>query len=150
MTYFEKGFIWALPRRYSRLRSVYSLTLVAFAAKTAARLRTYFYVPPKLVNARHASKPQTIRQLHSGVARCCHEATSERGRGWAGYLPSSHNARSEASEHAIALVAIPRQDPLHRLLHFGARFCSGCTTRAFGAPFNTYRAKTRRKVYCGF
>ncbi len=23
----------------------------------------------------------------SGVARCCHEATSERGRGWVGYLP---------------------------------------------------------------
>ena len=37
------------------------------------------------------------------VARCCHTATSERGRGWVGYLPLSHNARSEASEHALAV-----------------------------------------------
>ena len=65
----------------------------------------------------------------SGVARCCHEATSERGRGWVGYLPPSPNARSEASEHAFALVAIPRQDLLHILPHFGALY-SGCTTRA--------------------
>ena len=27
----------------------------AFAAKTAARLRTYFYVPPKLANAKYES-----------------------------------------------------------------------------------------------
>ena len=37
------------------------------------------------------------------VARCCHTATSERGRGWVGYLPLTLNARSEASEHAFAV-----------------------------------------------
>ena len=57
-------------------------------------------------------KPITNGQLASfGVARCCHAATSERGRGWVGCLPLNYNARSEASEHAFARVAIPRQDP---------------------------------------
>ena len=64
----------------------------------------------------------------SGVARCCPTATSERGRGWVGYLPLSLNARSEASEHAQMLTfsvarsprrVIPRQDPLHEHSHFG-------------------------------
>ena len=73
------------------------------------------------VSKRKVRKPITNDKLAtSGVARCCHEATSERGRGWVGYLPLNHNARSEASEHAFALVAIPRQDPLHKLTHFGA------------------------------
>ena len=45
------------------------------------------------------------------MARCCHTATSERGRGWVGYLPSDYNARSEASEHAFARVTIHRQNP---------------------------------------
>ena len=83
------------------------------------------------VSKRKVRKPITNDKLAtSGVARCCHEATSERGRGWVGYLPLNHNARSEASEHAFALVAIPRQDPKHQPPHFGAHFCSGCTTRA--------------------
>ena len=57
-----------------------------------------------------------------GVAMCCHTATSERGRGWVGYLPSGFNARSEASQQAFARVTIHRQDPLHQLPHFGANF----------------------------
>ena len=45
-----------------------------------------------------------------------------------GRLPTiRHNARSEASEHAIALVAIPRQDPLHKLTHFGALLVAGAS-----------------------
>ena len=48
----------------------------------------------------------------SGVARCYPTATSERGHGWAGYLPLYLNARSEASEHAFASRVIPRQDPI--------------------------------------
>ena len=56
----------------------------------------------------------------SGVARCYPTATSERGRGWVGYLPLNYNARSEASEHALARRVIPRQDPLHKLPLFGA------------------------------
>ena len=43
---------------------------------------------------------------------CCHTATSERGCGWVGYLPSDYNARSEASEHAFARVTIHRQNPI--------------------------------------
>ncbi len=62
------------------------------------------------VSKRKVRKPITNDKLAtSGVARCCHEATSERGRGWAGYLPSSHNARSEASEHALATERRKRQ-----------------------------------------
>ena len=48
---------------YARLHFV---SFVVFAAKTAARLRTYFYVPPKLAYLRYASKLQTVRQLHQG------------------------------------------------------------------------------------
>ena len=43
-----------------------------------------------------------------------------------GRLPTiSHNARSEASEHAFALVAIPRQDPLRIPPHFGVLLIVG-------------------------
>ena len=45
----------------------------------------------------------------SGVARCYPTATSERGYGWVGYLPLSLNARSEASEHALATERRKRQ-----------------------------------------
>ena len=69
----------------------------------------------------------------SGVARCYPTATSERGRGWVGYLPSSHIARSEASEHAIARVTIHRQDPTTLTYALRRPFNCGCTTRAFGA-----------------
>ena len=57
----------ALPRRYTRLRNeIHVATLVAFAAKTAARLRTYFYVPPKLVNVKHTNQLQTVNLPHQG------------------------------------------------------------------------------------
>ena len=46
-----------------------------------------------------------------------------------GRLPTTrHNARSEASEHALALVAIPRQDPT--TLTNALRRPFRCTTRA--------------------
>ena len=68
-----------------------------------------------------AHKSITHGQLAtSGVARCYPTATSERGRGWVGYLPLNFNARSEASEHAFARRVIPRQDPLRKHSHFGA------------------------------
>ena len=87
-------------------------------------------------------KPITNGQLSSfGEARCCHAATSERGHGWVGCLPLNYNARSEASEHAFARVAIPRHDPLHLLTHFGAllpnHFCS-----------NTISNRTASTVSC--
>ena len=63
---------------------------------------------------------------------CCHTATSERGCGWVGYLPSNYIARSEASEHAFARATIHRQDPL-RNPALRRPFSSGCTTRASGA-----------------
>ena len=52
-----------LQQRYARLHFV---SFVVFAAKTAARLRTYFYVPPKLAHLRYLSKLQTVRQLRQG------------------------------------------------------------------------------------
>ena len=45
----------------------------------------------------------------SGVARCYPTATSERGCGWVGYLPLNFNARSEASEQALATERRKRQ-----------------------------------------
>ena len=47
---------------------------------------------------------------------------------------SAQQARANAYffRRSVACIAIPRQDPLRNLLHFGVRFCSGCTTRAFG------------------
>ena len=45
------------------------------------------YVTPKLAHLKYAEKSQTVRRPHLGVARCCPTATSERGRGWVGYLP---------------------------------------------------------------
>ena len=55
--------------------STYSLTLVAFAAKTAARLRTFLritifchlhYIPPKLVCVNLANKLQTVKEHYQG------------------------------------------------------------------------------------
>ena len=45
----------------------------------------------------------------------------------------AHNKHAQMLTFSVArspLVAIPRQDPKHQLPHFGARFCSGCTTHA--------------------
>ena len=79
---------------------------------------------------------QTVSKHYQGVAMCCHTATSERGRGWAGCLPLYLNARSEASEHAFARRVIPRQDPLHKLPYFGDKFRA---RRPFIQPFQRQR-----------
>ena len=134
MTYFEKGFIWALPRRYSRLRSVYSLTLVAFAAKTAARLRTYFYVPPKLVKAKYASRLQTVNKHYRGWRGVANKGTSPRACGWEAYLPPSLNRRSGARHQPLPYWQFLDRTPYINF-RTSAPFYSGCTTRAFGAPF---------------
>ena len=73
------------------------------------------------VNTFEVRKPiKNSSATTSGMARCYPTATSERGRGWVGYLPLGFIARSEASEHAFARRVIPRQDPLRKHSHFGA------------------------------
>ena len=83
--------------------------------------------PPKLVCLKYASQLKIVRQPHQGVARCYPTATSERWRGWVGYLPLYFNARSEASEHAFARRVIPRQDPSTSISAL-RRPANGCCT----------------------
>ena len=135
--------------KYTLLRSVYSLTLVAFAAKTAARLRTYFYVPPKLVKAKHASRLQPVNKHYRGWRGVANKGTSPRACGWEEYLPLSHNRRSGARHQPLPYWQFLGRTPLHHLSHFGVLLLVGARP-VLGAPFNTYRAKTRRKVYFGF
>ncbi len=72
----------------------------------------------------------------TGVARCYPTATSERGRGWVGYLPLGFIARSEASEHAFARRVIPQQDPLHIPPHFGAHFTRNPSGGCFDCAYS--------------
>ena len=102
-----------------RLCSTYSLALVAFAVKNCGSAEdvvfelTIFYlflITSAEVNLREVCKQVTNSSFATfGVAMCCHTATSERGRGWVGYLPSGFNARSKASEHALATERRKRQ-----------------------------------------
>ena len=68
----------------------------------------------------------------SGVARCCQkrDITASLRLGSVPTTKPQWAKRREAS--AVPILATPRQDPFHKLPHFGALY-SGCTPRAFGA-----------------
>ncbi len=114
----------------------------------------------------HISSPTTASTF---ALACCDDFCQRRAKLYWTYCkrafgkPQSGKSAQQTRANAyffrrsVACVTIHRQDPLHKLTHFGVRFCSGCTTRAFGAQlsrFVTFRhiltAKTRRKVYFGF
>ena len=74
----------------------------------------------------------------SGVARCCHEATSERGRGWVGYLPQTtmpEVKRASTRSHSWQFLD---GTPYTNYRTSAPIFVVGCTARA-RRPFNALR-----------